>query len=30
MIIEELLFEEESSTLDFKQEQYTYTNANVY
>ncbi len=30
MIIEELLFEEESSTLDFKQEQYAYANANDY
>lgn len=30
MIIEELLFEEESSTLDFKQEQYAYANAEDY
>jgi len=28
MIIEELLFEEESSTLDFKQEQYSFINSN--
>jgi hypothetical protein len=29
-MIEELLFEEESSTLDFKQEQYSFMNANEY
>ncbi len=29
-MIEELLFEEESSTLDFKQEQYAFINANEY